>query len=117
MAKIHEQQADLEILQVEYPLIDTLKEDIEPHRKLCDLQVEYDSKYTNLWNQGALKTLNPDDLESDFRRMFSIANNLVSKFSEKKSCEKNGKKSNKNNQRKTCIKKAVAKKVAAKKST
>jgi hypothetical protein len=48
--------------------------DIAPHRKLWDLVVEFDGKMNTLWKKGELKKLVPDEVEADYRRMFSAAN-------------------------------------------
>ena len=51
-----------------------MKLDIAPHRKLWDLVVEFDTKMNSLWKKGELKKLVPDEVEADYRRMFSAAN-------------------------------------------
>ena len=64
----------------DYPQIAQLKLDIAPHKKLWDLVVEFDNKMNTLWKKGELKKLVPDEVEADYRRMFSASNQLAYLF-------------------------------------
>jgi chromosome segregation ATPase len=77
MARIHDQQGDLDMMLGEYPLVDQLKIDIIPHEKLWNLQVQFDTLIKE-WKTGPLKNLHPDDVESQHKNMRSLAAQLSS---------------------------------------
>ena len=60
----------------EYPVLDQVKVDILPHKELWDLQVEYMTRFKE-WKDGALKNLNPEDVEALHSKMSKQANKLV----------------------------------------
>jgi len=62
LKEIQSQQNDLEMMLTEDNIIDQLLIDIEPHKKLWDLHVEYKEK-TESWLKSALKKLNPEEVE------------------------------------------------------
>lgn len=83
MHHINEQQTHLEMMVTEYPQIDTLKAEVDPHKKLWVLYVEYDMK-TKAWKNSEFKNLVPDDVEADYKKFKQQANNLGSIFDSKK---------------------------------
>lgn len=66
--KINAQEADLETTQSEYPQIDQCKKQIKPYQELWELVRDWSSS-KNLWETAVLKTLNPDDVEKEHKRM------------------------------------------------
>jgi hypothetical protein len=68
------------MIQEEFPLIDELKEMIKPYKELWNLCAEYKEKYEDAWQKGYLKFLDPEEVESDHKRMLSTANKLLNRF-------------------------------------
>jgi dynein heavy chain len=66
--------------QGEYPQIDELKQQIKPYEELWNLYAEYKEKYEDAWQKGYLKNLDPEEVESDHKRMMSSANKLTNRF-------------------------------------
>lgn len=83
MHDINVQQTHLEMMVTEYPQIDALKQEIDPHKKLWVLYVDYDQK-TKAWKNSEFKNLVPDDVEADYKKFKQSANNLTSAFEGKK---------------------------------
>jgi hypothetical protein len=54
----------------EYPQIDVCKKQIKPFEELWALCRDW-TVSSAIWQQAVLKTLNPDDVEKDHKRMFS----------------------------------------------
>lgn len=83
LGRIHAQETDLEMMQGEYPILDTLKDDIKPYRELWDLRVEYDLRIKE-WQHGPLKNLVPDEVESQHSKMRTTSMKLANIFEQKK---------------------------------
>lgn len=83
LGRIHAQEADLEMMPGEYPVLDQLKQDIIPHQKLWDLRVDFDAKMQE-WKHGPLKNLDPAEVESQHSKMRSLANQLKVTFEGKR---------------------------------
>jgi len=79
MIHVNKQQADLDLDIKEYPLIGDLKEQIKPYEELWNLQAMYDARLKE-WETGKLEGLVPDEVESDFRKMFSTSTKLATRF-------------------------------------
>lgn len=79
MLHVHAQQADLDLPLGEYPIIDELKVNIKPFAELWDTQLQFEVKIKE-WEGGRLENLKPDDVETDFRKMFSTSTKLANKF-------------------------------------
>ena len=79
MNHIHEQQADLDQVLNEYPGLPDLKAKIKPFEELWNLRNEYEDKMRS-WTSDQLKTLDPDLVEADFKRMYGQANKLQNRF-------------------------------------
>lgn len=79
MGSINRQQADLDLDIKEYPLIDDLKVQIKPFEELWNLQALFDARIKE-WEQGKLDALVPDEVEADFRKMFSTSSKLSTRF-------------------------------------
>jgi hypothetical protein len=60
------------MMKQDYPVIDNLKLEIEPHKKLWELYCDYDAK-TKAWRSNEFRTLNADDVEADFRKFRSTS--------------------------------------------
>lgn len=68
----------------EYPILDTLKDDIKPYKELWDLRVEYDLRIKE-WQHGPLKNLVPDEVEAAHSKMRTTSMKLANTFEQKKS--------------------------------
>ena len=80
MQRINEQEADLDFPISEYALIDECKQQIKPYEELWKLVKEFQFKM-NLWNDGDLLKLDPEEVEKDHKTMYSSANKLQIRFS------------------------------------
>ena len=79
MIKINAQEADLEATPSEYPQIGQCEKQIKPFQELWELVRDWTSS-KNLWEQAVLKTLNPDDVEKEHKRMRTAVVKLVTIF-------------------------------------
>jgi hypothetical protein len=80
MVHINEQQVDLDMEAEEFPILDELKTYIKPYEELWALFHEYKEKFDEAWQKGLLEELVPDEVESDHKRMMSVANKLSNRF-------------------------------------
>jgi hypothetical protein len=56
-----------------------LKTKIKPFEELWALRNEFDEKM-KAWSSDPLRTLSPDAVDGDFKKMFAMANKLQGKF-------------------------------------
>jgi dynein heavy chain len=83
MKRIHEQQTDLEMMLTEYPQIDELKKTVKPYEELWKLADEH-AKQSKRWRSELLSTLNPDEIEADWKAMQRVATKLTAQFTANK---------------------------------
>jgi dynein heavy chain len=84
LKQINEQQVDLDLTVTEAPLIEELKVQLKPFDDLWNLMKEFDLTIKEKYVQSPLNTLNPDDIEGEFKKMQGLALRLTAKFEQSK---------------------------------
>jgi hypothetical protein len=79
MLKINAQEQDLEMTPSEYLQIDQCKKSIKPFQDLWELVRDWTAS-KNIWETAVLKTLNPDEVEKEHKRMRTAGVRLVAFF-------------------------------------
>jgi hypothetical protein len=79
--KINEQEADLELNLSEYPQIDACKKQIKPYQELWAMCHDW-NKFKNEWENSVLRTLNPDEVEKEHKRLRTGIQRLCNTFGE-----------------------------------
>ena len=77
--RIHDQQADLEMMLGEYPEIDALKPQVRMYEDLWTLYIRF-SKAIGQWINGPLNQLNPQEVADDHKEMLRASTRLCQKF-------------------------------------
>jgi dynein heavy chain len=72
------------MLVQDYPVIEELKTQIKPYENLWNLVAEFEQKMNKDWVSGALKTLVPEEIESDYKRMSTLCKRLINIFESNK---------------------------------
>jgi dynein heavy chain, axonemal len=79
MKDINEMEVDLDEPPTEYPDIDKFKLDIKPFEELWKMVSESEKKKQR-WTEGALRGLDPEEVEKDHKTIWQTAQKLVVKF-------------------------------------
>jgi dynein heavy chain, axonemal len=79
MREINDMEVDLDQPPTEYPEIDKYKLDIKPFEELWKM-VKEQSQKIQLWNEGPILQLDPEEVEKDHKTIWQTAQKLVVKF-------------------------------------
>jgi len=79
LKKINAQEMDLELTATECPAIEDCQKKIKPFQELWELVGDW-SKCKQSWETSVLKTLNPDEVEKEHKRMRVAVMRLVHQF-------------------------------------
>lgn len=79
MLEINQQELDLDDPPTEYPDIDKFKLDIKPFEELWKMVKEQTFKL-QLWTEGPLLQLDPEEVEKDHKIIYQTAMKLVNRF-------------------------------------
>ena len=80
LAKINDQEVDLEWTPSEEPLIPSLKKQIKPYEDLGFLTRDFNATIRKSWKDDPIKSLNPEEVDKEHKRMFSLAQRLENIF-------------------------------------
>jgi dynein heavy chain, axonemal len=80
MKEINDMEVDLDDPPTEYPDIEKFKLDVRPFEELWRMVKEQEAK-KQIWTEGPLLQLDPEDVEKDHKTIWQTAQKLVVKFS------------------------------------
>ncbi len=80
MKEINDMEVDLDDPPTEYPDIEKFKLDVKPFEELWRMVKEQEAK-KQIWTEGPLLQLDPEEVEKDHKTIWQTAQKLVVKFS------------------------------------